>query len=148
MKYTLTAALFAAFALVNGIAVASPPTGYGQLGIPVLMCDTSVQLKSLIDARAKGAAEGVRAFQELHNLRNNRFQEPSCMFSMTGPVAIGDQPGDVIDVGIQKPDDVDQAVHIWMLHVGNSQTDFWVMWSEAAAIVDPASCSANERGCI
>lgn len=116
---------------------AEPSPGLVQLAMPTLSCDTLPQLQSLVNDRQTSWDKFKAAFIAMQAQRD-KFGEPPCIYEQLGMIAVGDKKEDIVDLGIQKPDQADHADHVWLVHVSNPVTDFWLLWAEKVA--EPAAC--------
>jgi hypothetical protein len=118
--------LAAAAVLIGAPVVAQPPpSGWvGPLTQPSILCDTSEQLQSIVDAFEESAEAGKQRLVELFNLMNSR-QEPTCavvaiqMARTSGSTDLG-------RLSIAGAD-----VYGWILHVENRVGEGYFLYLES-----------------
>lgn len=115
---------FATVALIfAGSARADPPEkgAYQALSTPIIACDTKDEMKDVVEAIKVGKLKEKLA--ELVEVKDNH-NEPVCIYSQLSPVAFGESE----HLGQIK--DHDRIIDAWIAHVGNRNTDFYVLWGE------------------
>src|SRR4051812_19195393 len=126
---TMKVSLFAAAALlVAAPALAHPPPqGWvGALSKPSILCDTSAQVQSIVDAFSRGPDAGMARFIELFRLMNANH-EPTCAI-VTVSVA---ETGESQKLGHVKIGGGD--FYGWILHVENRVGDGYYLYLESPA---------------
>lgn len=118
-------AMIAATALLAwaGMAKADPPEKgeYRVLQSPIIACDTKAQIQEVVEAVKGGTLQAklgeMTAIRDDHN-------EPVCIYSQLPPVAFGESE----HIGQIK--DHDRIIDAWIVQVGNSHTEFYILWGE------------------
>jgi hypothetical protein len=117
--------LIAAAALFAAPANAQPPPqGWvGALAKPSILCDTSAQLQSIVDAFERSVEAGTARFAELFRIKNQR-REPTCAV-VASPI--------VMNVGSSELGRLSFAgaeLYGWILHVKNDGGEGYYLYLE------------------
>lgn len=120
----------AALALTPAGASAQPPQeGWvGAVSQPSILCDTSAQIQSIVDAFKLSPDQGKARYAELFATLNN-YNEPTCAVTI---VPIAEATGS-IDLGKLQIDGTD--VYGWIVHIRNSGGDGFYLHLETPAQV-------------
>lgn len=117
MCFAATAIIFA------GSARAEPPAAMTYMTqTPALIgCDTRSQVDEVIAAVKAGTMK--EKLLELHATVNAQG-EPVCMYGHAASVVFGESEH------IGQLNDHDHTINVWVSHVGNHNTDFYLLWAE------------------
>ena len=117
--------LAGAAALVAASAHAQPPpTGWvGQFDTPSILCDTSDQVQSIVDAFEDGLDAAHARFAELYKTMNDR-REPTCAMAAVRMVTTGEftQLGRFSIAG--------DEVYGWIVKVANAGGEGYILYIE------------------
>ena len=106
-----------------GLARAQPPEAmtYTAISSPIIACDTHDQIVQVVQAIKD---EKLREkLTELAAITDDRG-EPACVYSPLSTVVFRGSE----HVGRIK--DHDRTIDAWISHVGNSNTEFYLLWGE------------------
>lgn len=119
-------ALAAATLLLAASASAQPPPqGWvGALSKPSILCDTSAQVQSIVDAFEAGTDAGRARFAQLSGQMNSR-QEPTCAV-VAAQIA---QTGEAKDLGHVKIAGTD--LYGWIIHIENDVGEGYYLYLES-----------------
>ena len=102
-----------------------PPEGsISQISQPSILCDTSAQVQSIVDAFIRSPDQGAARFVQLFAMKNER-QEPTCAVTVV-PAAL---TAESIDLG--KLDIDGQDVYGWIVHIRNDAGDGFYLHLES-----------------
>jgi hypothetical protein len=105
-------------------ALAEPPqsTAYFEPDAPLIACDTREQIMQVVEAlKTHRLQETLTALQKTLDAK----QEPVCVFSQLGPIVFGASE----HLGLAFDHDV--GFDVWVSHVSNRNTDFYLLWAES-----------------
>src|SRR5690348_9994261 len=116
----------AAVLIMAGAASAQPPPqGWvGALATPSILCDTSAQVRSIVDAFGTGADAGKDRFAQLFKVMNTKH-EPTCA---------------VVSIQLAQTADSSSLGHVtingsdlfaWIVHVKNQTGDGYYLYLES-----------------
>jgi len=123
-----TPILAAALTVAAGAANAQPPPeGWiGAVSQPSILCDTSAQVQSIVDAFKLGADRGTERFAELFSTLNE-YQEPTCAVTIV-PIAEATGSTDLGKLTIGGTE-----VYGWIVHIRNGAGDGFYLHLETPA---------------
>ena len=108
-----------AFADITG----PPPVGwYGSFSMPAIVCDTSDQVKAIVDAATAKPDGGAQAKLDEYQAILNQKGDPTCMIILALNVAVGES----IDLG-KFSASAKKTFHSWAVHIGNSNAEAWLL---------------------
>lgn len=104
-------------------ASAEPPAAMTYMTqTPALIgCDTRPQIDEVIASIKKGTVKEKLA--ELSKVTDDKG-EPVCVYGSATSVVFGESEH------IGQLNDHDHTINVWVSHVGNRNTDFYVLWAE------------------
>lgn len=117
-KYLLPIAL-----LFAGSAYAEPPASmtYMTQSPPLLACDTRLQIDEVIASIKEGKVkEKLAEMQDIKDEHN----EAVCLYSPLSNIVFGQSEH------IGQINDRDQTLDVWVVHLGNRNTDFYAIWAD------------------
>jgi hypothetical protein len=127
MKIPVIAAALAVMATAANAQ--PPPEGWiGEVSKPSILCDTSAQVQSIVDAFKLSPDQGKARFAELFETLNE-YNEPTCAVTI---VPIAEATGS-IDLGKLNIDGTD--VYGWIVHIRNGAGDGFYLHLETPAQV-------------
>ena len=102
-----------------------PPEGsISQISQPSIVCDTSAQVKSIVDAFERGPDQGAARFGELFATMNEK-REPTCAVTRV-PAAM---TAESIDLG--KIEIAGDDVYGWIVHIHNNVGEGFYLYLES-----------------
>jgi hypothetical protein len=106
--------LAVALALFAAPAGAQPPSegSISQIAQPSILCDTSAQVQSIVNAFVRSPEQGAARFVQLFGTMNER-QEPTCAVTVVAAALTAES----IDLG--KLDIDGEGVYVWIVHIRN-----------------------------
>ena len=121
-----TAALLLAAPLLATPAGAQPPAEgtVGPLTQPSILCDTSNQLQSIVDAFEKGADVGQARFVELFHTKNGKHEPTCAIVPVRLAIAVDSTPIGRIKIS-------GQDVYGWIVHIKNDVGDGYYLYLES-----------------
>ena len=119
----------AAAAMLTAVPAAAqpPPQGWvGELSKPSILCDTSAQVQSIVDAFEQDSGRGVERFAELFSTMNHR-REPTCAVTVV-PIAEAAESTDLgkLEIG-------GAELFGWIVHIRNEAGDGFYLYLETPA---------------
>ena len=123
--------LFAAALAITATAAMAQPPAEGWVGAVSersILCDTSAQVQSIVDAFKLGSDQGKARYAELFATLNE-YNEPACAVTIV-PIA---EATESIDLGKLSIDGTD--VYGWIVHIRNDAGDGFYLHLETPAQV-------------